>query len=289
MAGAVASARPVRLHGTGGLSLRGQQIGSGSTVLLLHGGGQTGGAWSATARRLAEAGFAAWSMDLRGHGESGWAPDQDYRLATFGADTVEMVRQLPAPVYLVGASLGGLSSVLAAAELPADLIAGLVLVDVTLQVNRTGAKRILGFMLARPEGFASLEEAAAAVAAYQPHRTRPTSTEGLRRNLRRGVDGRWRWHWDPSFVSGPTTLNTRAHRSELEAAARKVAQPVLLVRGSCSDVVDDAGVDHLMSHRADLRVTVVPDAGHMVAGDANDRFSAAVLEFLREIEAARRG
>ena len=54
-----------------------------------------------------------------------------------------------------------------------------------------------GFMLERAEeGFATLDEVADSIAAYQPHRERPTNLDGLRKNLRLGEDGRWRWHWD---------------------------------------------------------------------------------------------
>lgn len=266
--------------GAGGIGLRGEICGLGPTVLLLHGGGQTGGAWSGTARRLADGGYTAVTLDLRGHGMSEWAPDGDYRIESFGADVLAVVKDLEQPVHLVGASLGGISALLAAGQLPRSSVASLVLVDITLRVNANGARRILDFMLARPDGFASLDEAAAAVAAYQPHRTRPASSEGLRRNLRQGLDGRWRWHWDPAFVNGRRRLNARSATEELARIAGALEVPILLVRGGSSDVVDDAGVEHLLTHAPGVQVVEVPKAGHMVAGDANDRFSEAVLTFL---------
>ena len=44
-------------------------------VLFLHGGGQTRHAWRRTAATLACEGWRAVSLDMRGHGESEWAPD----------------------------------------------------------------------------------------------------------------------------------------------------------------------------------------------------------------------
>ena len=61
--------------------------------------------------------------------------------------------------------------------------------------------RILGFMAAHAGGFASLDEAAAAVAAYQPQRTQKSDPSGLRKNLRQREDGRW-YYFDGEFPSG---------------------------------------------------------------------------------------
>src|SRR5262244_3008306 len=55
-------------------------------VLLLHGGGQTRHAWGGTARTLAEQGWYAVALDLRGHGDSGWSPDGNYQIEIFVAD-----------------------------------------------------------------------------------------------------------------------------------------------------------------------------------------------------------
>ena len=90
-----------------------------------------------------------------------------------------------------------------------------MLVDVTPRVDPAGVDRIRGFMATHIEdGFATLEEAADAIAAYLPHRPRPRSLDGLRKNLRHGTDGRYRWHYDPAFIAacrgGPTTSARRA-------------------------------------------------------------------------------
>jgi len=64
--------RRLEIAGAGGVRLVADSYGDevSPPVLLLHGGGQTRYAWGATAGKLAEAGFHAVTMDLRGHGES---------------------------------------------------------------------------------------------------------------------------------------------------------------------------------------------------------------------------
>jgi len=147
------------------------------------------------------------------------------------------------------------------------------------------------FMLSRPDGFASLDEVADAIAAYTPHRPRPKDLKGLEKNLRRGDDGRWHWHWDPAFLAeprriSPQELEQTEHKvtdsSVLDAAARDLTLPTLLVRGRMSDLLSEAGARTFLAQVPHAKFTDVSGAGHMVAGDRNDLFTNAVLEFLED-------
>jgi pimeloyl-ACP methyl ester carboxylesterase len=133
---------------------------SGQPVLLLHGGGQTRHSWGRAAIELAAQGYYAVALDLRGHGDSDWAADADYTLDAHIADIRAVIRGLSRPPALIGASMGGLISLSVAGESPDLPIRCLVLVDVTPRVDAAGRARILGFMRERPDGFASIEEAA---------------------------------------------------------------------------------------------------------------------------------
>lgn len=250
-------------------------------VLLLHGGGQTRHAWGVTAQRIADAGYRSIAFDLRGHGESEWASDADYRLDRFVADLRAVIRELDAPSpMLVGASMGGLTSLIAQGTDP-SLARALVLVDIATTAQVTGIERILDFMRMRPEGFANLEEVADAIARYQPRRPRPKSLEGLAKNVRLGADGRYRWHWDPAFLAPSAPATSSLRKDRLVKAARALTVPTLLVRGKMSDVVADEDVAEFLQHVPHAELIDVRDAGHMVAGDNNDVFSDAVLAFLR--------
>src|SRR5918994_4778755 len=262
----------------------------GPPVLFFHGGGQTRHAWGGTARLLGDKGWRATTVDLRGHGDSEWSPDGTYDVDAFAADVRAAARAQSAPPVLIGASLGGISSLVAIGEdapRPGQgpLAAGLVLVDIAPRVETAGVERIAAFMLGHLDGFGSLEEVADAVAAYNPHRPRPTDLSGLRKNVRLHDDGRWYWHWDPRFmVRDPNADEPRSIRNEarLEDAARALTLPVLLVRGRQSDVLSEAGARHLRSLVPHARSVDVAGAGHMVAGDRNDVFNGAVVGFLEE-------
>lgn len=279
------AARPVPLTGRDALRLAADAWGDPSQppVLLLHGGGQTRFAWGGTARTLAARGWYAISMDLRGHGESAWAPDKDYSVDAFVEDVRCVVESLGRPPVLVGASLGGIASLIAEGESHPSIASALVLVDIAPKIEIGGAVRIIQFMQNKPEGFASLEEAADAVAAYLPHRRRPTDLSGLERNLRRMPDGRWRWHWDPAFLEPGHGPRPGQDTDRMRAAARQLRLPTLLVRGGLSDLLSEEGAREFLALVPHARFADVTDAGHMVAGDRNDRFTAAVIDFLAEL------
>jgi pimeloyl-ACP methyl ester carboxylesterase len=249
-------------------------------VLLLHGGGQTRHAWGSTAERVAADGWRTVALDLRGHGDSQWAPNGDYSFTAFGGDVVAVVDQLGRPPVLVGASLGGMSALLAEGTSDRTVSSGLVLVDITPRTNTEGIQRIRTFMESGLGGFDSLEEAADAIAAYTPQRTRRVNPAGLAKVLRQR-DGRWYWHWDPAFIGhGRTEVVPDRLAGLLDVAVSNIHVPTLLVRGLLSDVVTQEGVDHFRAAMPDASVVDVAGASHMIAGDRNDVFSDAVIAFL---------
>lgn len=247
-------------------------------VLLLHGGGQTRHSWHRSGSRFASAGWTTIAIDARGHGDSDWDPAGDYSMDALVDDLAAVVAELGVAPVLVGASMGGITSLLAVGE-SAVTAAALVLVDVAPRTEPEGVKRILDFMAASPDGFASLEEVADAVAAYNPHRPRPKNLDGLKKNVRQRANGRWYWHWDPAFLSVSDEPTRQARQERMEAAAGHIDVPTLLIRGAQSDVVSPQGAEELQQL---IPHAVVQEAraGHMVAGDDNDVFVSQVVEFL---------
>ncbi|KUO56235.1 MAG: hypothetical protein APF78_12160 [Sphingomonadales bacterium BRH_c3] len=273
--------RPARFTASDGLVLVGDVGGPDAAplVLLMHGGGQTRHSWAGAMRALVAAGYRVVNLDARGHGESEWSPTQAYSIHDRIKDIHAIVDGHDGPYALVGASMGGLTSIHVIGEGASP--AALVLVDIVTDMEPAGVERIVSFMNAHHAGFASLEEAADAVAAYYPERPRPEDPSGLMKNLRLRGNGRLYWHWDPVMfgVEDPSRFHDPLQRSTMRLGERPDV-PVLVVRGKLSDMVSDASIAAFRAKVPHAESVDVGEAGHMVAGDRNDAFNAAVIAFL---------
>jgi pimeloyl-ACP methyl ester carboxylesterase len=269
--------------GAGGVRIAGDSWGDarGPLVILQHGGGQTRHAWKGAGEALGAAGYYAVAFDARGHGDSDWAPDGHYGQDVMVDDLKCVVAALGnrRPV-LVGASMGGGTSLVACGEDHVDATA-LIIVDVGPRIEPEGVDKIFAFMSQRPEGFDNLQQVADAIANYQPHRTRPRKLDGLAKNVRLAADGKFRWHWDPRFRASRHELEKRQIR--LEACSRRLTLPTLMVRGGLSDVLSEEGAQAFLALCPHSEYVNVSGAAHMVAGDRNDIFGNAVIEFLGRV------
>lgn len=277
-----------------GLQLVGDRRGDPSDppVVFLHGGGQTRYSWGGTAARVAARGWQALTLDARGHGESDWCELGDYRLSSFAEDLRLVVERLDQPPVVIGASLGGLTTILLAGELAPGTVRGVVLVDIVPDMEMAGAERVHAFMAqGLNEGFATIEEVADLVAAYNPNRPRRPDVAGLRKNLRERA-GRYYWHWDPRFLDPDGGVGVEiTDVDRLHAAVERVVAeiPVLLVRGRSSDLVSEDKASAFLARFPKVEFVDVSGAGHMVAGDRNDAFTDAVTAFLERHRSARSG
>lgn len=277
---------PVPMHkwkGAGGVTLAGDTWGNpnGPLVVLQHGGGQTRHAWKGAGETLGKSGYHVVAFDARGHGDSDWAPEDAYSLDHMVADLCCVIEALgdTHPV-LVGASMGGANSLVAVGEGKVDARA-LVLVDMAPKIEAQGRREIQAFMNQKPEGFDSLAEVAEAIANYQPHRKRPRTLDGLAKNVRLGADGKYHWHWDPARRRAWREDDGR--RTRLSACADGLTLPTLLVRGGLSNVLSEEGAQSFLKQCPHAEYVRVDNAAHMVAGDRNDNFAGAVIEFLGRV------
>lgn len=285
----------VGLPGEGGLRLAADAYGpaDGPPALLLHGLGQSRQSWGAAAQHLGAQGWRAYTVDLRGHGDSDRPLASAYAHTDVAGDVVALCAAVGPRPLVIGASMGGAAALFAQGGRDEQLFRGLVLVDITPDVDMDGGRRIIAFMTDNPDGYASLEAAADAIGAYRGGRGRP-SPAGLSRVLRQGDDGRWRWHWDPrildvrkTWLHDPAAADAYAAtmRAGMVAGAQRLSAPCLLVRGGSSDVVTVEAARKLLELIPHAQFVDVADAGHMVAGDRNDVFSATVTDFAAPLRA----
>ncbi len=255
----------------------------GEPVLFLHGAGQTRSSWGHGAKKLADRGYHVIALDARGHGDSAWARQPDlYRLDCLIADLKAVAATLDRPPTLVGASMGGITSLVGVGESAEVIARALVLVDVTPRLSREGSDAIFGFMRGSPDGFASLDEAVASVARFLPHRPPPKDGgKGLMRNLRHGKDGRLHWHWDPAFTDNLEQFHDSV-LPRMRSAAPGVTIPTMLIRGGSSEVVSKEAAEEFHELLPSAEVVEIAGAHHMVAGDRNDAFNRAVIGFLEQ-------
>ena len=248
------------------------------TILMLHGGGQNRFSWKNTGEVLADHGFHVIALDARGHGDSDRSPSGVYTIDILTEDVLAVLAQIGRPVVLIGASMGGMTGIGVAHRAGPEAVTKLILVDVVPRFESKGSFRIRDFMVRHVQGFETLDEAADAIAEYLPYRKRTRNLEGLKKNLRRR-DGRWHWHWDPAFVTQPGD-DAFVEIENLEREAIELRIPILLIRGRLSDVVSPEGVEDFLAKVPTAQFVELADAGHTAAGDDNDAFSDAVVDFV---------
>ena len=155
------------------------------------------------------------------------------------------------------------------------------MVDIAPRVESKGVDRIVAFMRAHPDGFATLDDAARHIAAYRGRKV-VAHPRGLEKNLRLNQAGRWCWHWDQRLMNDENH-NHRNDPAFFERALADFSAPLLLVRGGRSDVISEHGAAHFRHTYPRARFVDLPGAGHMVAGDANDAFTATLIAFLGDV------
>lgn len=270
-----------RLNGFGGVTLAADMAGDPNDpcVLLLPGFGQTSAAWAKAAKALTAAGRYVVTVDLRGHGDSDWAPNRHYDLGEIVQDIVAVIKQLPPKPVVVGASLGGLAALAAIGESPEPLASALVLIDAAPRMSKAGLDRNGALMSMDVAGFATVAEAAKIVAEHFPGQQ--VNIEELKHQLRRSDDGRFRWHVDPAYEGFKVDAFGRvAAQSRFTDAASALGIPTLLIRGESSIKVDNKSIDSFRELVPHAEFAEIPGVGDSIIGSRNDAFDAAILGFL---------
>jgi pimeloyl-ACP methyl ester carboxylesterase len=248
----------------------------GPTAILLHGGGQSRSSWRIATQRLGDAHYKACALDLRGHGDSDWSPNGDYRIERV-ADLVSVIEDLGSPAVLIGASFGGHVSLVTAARHP-FLVRALVLCDVTPWIEGEATKAMRSIMCAAAAGFASVQDAANHI---DEVRGFPSNLDAnrLRRHMRQDAEGRLYWRWDPQFFLSQDTQNENLTEL-LTAAAEKLKVPTLLIRAEHSEIVTPQQISKFARMVPHASTAEIAGARHTVSADDNEKYASLILEFL---------
>jgi pimeloyl-ACP methyl ester carboxylesterase len=245
-------------------------------LVFLHGGAQNAHTWDTVALAL---GRPLVAIDLPGHGHSDGGRNGSLDLAANAEDVATAIRALaPTPKAVIGMSLGGLTAI-ALADIAPELVAALVLVDVTPGVDGEKGK-IIGEFVSGPDSFADFDEILARTVEYNPTRTVASLRRGILHNAEQREDGSWVWRY-ARFLS----KESRDHPdwTGLWDAVARIRVPLMLVRGMRpQSVVDDADEAELLRRCPTAEVIHIAEAGHSVQGDTPvelariiDRFAPA--------------
>lgn len=244
------------------------------TVVLLHGSNQSAHSWDLVSLNLAE-NYHVLALDQRGHGDSEWNRGADYSIAEMSLDAEAFIKtHCSEPVILVGHSMGGMVSLTTALR-RADLLRGLVCVDIGPEVSEEGRKMIHEFV-GRNIEFDDMETFLDRVAEYDQFRSREHIERTLKYNLIRRADGKY-----------VTKADRRRHESTRPGFAlddvANLNLPTLVVRGEDSNILAPEAARRFSEALPAGELVVIADCGHNVASQNTPGFLAALKPFLARV------
>ena len=253
---------------------------AGRPILFLHGGGQTCRTWDVVCHELSRE-YRCIAVDQRGHGDSEWSYESDYRVEAYTADVAALVDALNlAPLVIVGMSLGGIAGLHYALDRPKAL-AGFVAVDVGPWVNVEASLPIREFMQ-EVAGLDQLEQFVDAALRLNPRRDARLLRHSLWHNLRTCPDGRLIWKTDLRQRGDRLAVVTAAFGPLRERIAN-LRCPTLVVRGADSRILGEEDARRFAEAIPNGRWIAIDGAGHSVQGDQPKALVEALRAFLAEI------
>ncbi|WP_353111971.1 alpha/beta hydrolase [Microbacterium sp.] len=248
---------------------------------LLHGAGLNAHTWDTTVLLLRRPTLV---IDLAGHGDSSWREDIDYTPHTLADDVVVALQTWTArPQVLVGQSLGGLTAAAVAAAHP-ELVAALMIVDITPGIDTAAAPAVLARFYEQTD-FATRDEAVDRAISHGFGGTRPDTERGVFLNTRVRDDGRVEWkhhfahlaaHALGAVPERPEAAVVRADQGWADLAS--VRAPIAFVRGASGFVSEGDMAE--FAHRVPAASIVTLDATHNVQETAPAELAALISDRL---------
>lgn len=257
------------------------------SLVLVHGGLDHARNWDWVARSLREH-FHVYAIDLRGHGNSAWAPGAIYSVAEYVLDLSALVDIIDDfPIYLVGHSLGGVIVLHYSGIYPAR-VAKAVSIEgfgppASHRVHRPASERVRNWIeqtrqseQRTPRSYASLEDAVARMKEANPHLLDEVARHLTLHGTNWNADGSLIWKFD-NFARpfGPYGYNL----DDAKEVLSQITCPTLLFWGTES-WAEDPEADSRITAINNHRLVKVPNAGHWVHHDQLQIFLEEASRFL---------
>ena len=271
-----------------GLNLQYNEWGEARTrhaLILLHGYGETSGIWQESATELARE-YRVIALDQRGHGGSQRATDHNYSRNSQVEDLEAFVDGLGLrTVTLIGHGMGGANALCFAAEHP-EVVTALVVIEAAPEVLRSGIEN-LRRLFASADEFSTLDDAVETFAHFFPYATEEQLARRVRATVTATAEGSYAWNFDPIFrdaTARPPEPDPGQRRMvNLWDCVERVQCPVMIVRGSETDMLTPEAIQRLHRRIPGSRVSLIEEAGHAVPSDQPAALGQHIREFLQSL------
>lgn len=241
-------------------------------LLLLHGIGRTAHNYDPVARHFHRR-YHVIAPDLRGHGDSDWHPAAAYLVEDYVRDVAALIDELGLDnLVIMGQSTGGrVAQVLAGTR--QSQVAAVIVEDVGPERPKEVSDRREQRMGAEENGWATPEEALAAIRPRYPRTAEALLREFIAHGMRRRGDGRLVWKCDRQITKGfvPT---------EIWDQVREIQAPIAYILGGESNIVPAATQEALREALAQVEIITLPGLGHYPSEEDPAAYLAAVERFL---------
>jgi len=236
------------------------------TVLCLHGLTRNSLDFTDLAAHLGTR-YRVISADQRGRGRSQRDPNPvNYQPAVYARDMFKLLDQLKiGRVALVGTSMGGIMSILMAAEQPTR-IQGIVLNDIGPEVPNTGLARLRD-SLSTPAHISNWQDAARQARRVNglafPDYTERDWDAFARRTYIEDSSGKPVAAFDPSILDGLRNADLSAVPANLWSLWAQLAHiPILTIRGSLSDILPAETLQRMALRHPHFTAVNIANRGH---------------------------
>ncbi len=247
-------------------------------LLLVHGGAAHAHWWSFLAPQLTHH-YHVVALDMSGHGESGWR--QRYPRELWAEEVMAVCDHagFVGPPVIVGHSLGGMVTMVAASRY-GEKLAGAVIVDTPVRrpdpESEEGAR---GRMFRNPKTYPDLDTALQHfyLSPPQPCENKYILDHVARHSLR-PVENGWTWKFDPRVF-------LRVSLMPLSEYLSKTRCRVAVLRGELSDLVPPETGEYIYELlKRNAPIVEIPQAYHHLILDQPLAFIAALRALLADWE-----